>query len=78
MSKPVHIKSVVKDVMEELKGRKMYFELAEDEAEFVAAELHQRYLDMDEGKKRKALRIGNKLAEQLFRKRLEKQEGRKL
>lgn len=50
----------------------MYFELEEDEVEFVAAELHQRYLNMDESKKRKALRIGNKLAEQLSRKRLEK------
>lgn len=55
----------------------VYLELEEEEAEFIAGELHRLInIDIDKEKKQKAVRIGNKIAEQLSEQRNLKEETR--
>jgi len=49
------------------RNRKILLELTGEEIEFIAGELHQVRLGDDKYKRKKALEIGNKITEQLWK-----------
>jgi len=55
--------------------RQVCIQLEENEAEFIAGELHRLDMNMNEERREKRIHIGNKIAEQLLRQRHKSKKG---
>jgi len=57
--------------------RQVCLRLEENEAEFIAGELHRLYININEERREKRMHIGNKIVEQLLRQRHKSKKGYK-
>ena len=55
--------------------RQVCIQLEENEAEFIAGELHRLDMNMNEERREKRIHIGNERVEQLFRQRHKSKKG---